>query len=115
MSDQLLGRLRQFVNDRDWEQFHDPKNLSMALAAEVGELLACFRWLTPPESEDVLQHEETSKRVLEELGDVAICLMMLCDRLGVSIEEVASEKLALNEARYPVDQARGRATKYSDL
>jgi NTP pyrophosphatase (non-canonical NTP hydrolase) len=115
MDESLIVRLREFVHLRDWEPFHTPKNLSMALASEAGELLACFRWLTPSESEVVLNDEVRAGPVLDELGDVGICLLMLCDRLGASLPELISRKIDANELRYPADKARGRSTKYTDL
>lgn len=113
--DEVIERLRQFVEARDWDQFHTPKNLSMGLAAETGELIACFQWLTAAESEQVLDDDVRANQVLDELGDVGIYLLMLCDRLGVALSEVVSRKIDINETRYPADKARGRATKYTHL
>ena len=111
----LKERLRTFAAERDWEQFHSPKNLSMALAAEAGELLELFQWLTEEESRALADSPDDLARVREELADILIYLVRLADKLGVDLEEAALEKIAANAERYPVDKARGKATKYSDL
>lgn len=113
MADRSIGdlqaRLREFAAARDWEQFHDPKNLTMALAGEVGELIQHFQWLTRDESRDVLRNETTADEVRDELADVAIYLLRLADVLGVDLLEVAFDKIARNEDRYPADAVKGRA------
>jgi NTP pyrophosphatase (non-canonical NTP hydrolase) len=109
----LRERLRAFVAERDWEQFHTPKNLSMALVAEAGELVEHFQWLTAEESDRL--GPEARAEVELEIADVLLFLLRLCDRLGVDPLEAAQRKLALNAQKYPVDKARGRATKYDKL
>lgn len=113
MRDRTIGdlqvRLREFAAARDWDQFHDPKNLTMALAGEVGELIEHFQWLTPTESRDVLSDEATADAVRDELADVAIYLSRLADVLGVDLLEAAFDKIERNEARYPADAVKGRA------
>lgn len=104
----LQARLRDFTRERDWEQFHNPKNLTMALAAEVGELLEIFQWLTPDQAADVMEGER-SDDVRDELADVTIYLLRLADVLGVDLANVARSKIAHNESRYPVSHVRGRA------
>lgn len=104
-------RIRSFAALREWEQFHTPKNLAMALAAEAGELLEVFQWLTVDESRNL--SAEGLADATEELADVAIYLLRLADVLGVPVLEAIAAKLAVNEERYPVEQARGNATKYS--
>lgn len=107
----LALRLREFVSARDWDQFHTPKNLAMALAGEVGELLAELQWLTPEESERVMADPESAARMRSELADVTIYLVRLSDVLGVDLIEAARAKLAESELRYDVENYRGSARK----
>ena len=109
----LHRRLNQFVAERDWEQFHYPKNVAMALAAEAGELLEHFLWLTPEESDNL--SPETRAEVELEVADVLFFLIRLCDRLDIDLLEAAEKKLAINEKKYPVEKAKGKATKYNKL
>lgn len=112
-ADDLTARVRAFAQDRDWEQFHTPKNLAMALAGEVGELLAELQWLTPEQSAAVMADPELGPRVRAELGDVTIYLVRLADVLGLDLVETALAKLAEAERRYPVEATRGSAAKRS--
>jgi NTP pyrophosphatase (non-canonical NTP hydrolase) len=98
---ELTERVRAFAQDRDWEQFHTPKNLAMALAGEVGELLAELQWLTPEQSAAVMADEDLGPRVRAEIGDVTIYLVRLADVLGIDLVEGALEKLADSARRYP--------------
>ena len=107
----LTGRVRAFATDRRWEQFHTPKNLSMALAGEVGELLAELQWLTPEQSRTVMADPELGPRVRAEIGDVMIYLTRLADVLGIDLIEAANDKLTDSARRYPVEAARGSAAK----
>ncbi|MEV1320397.1 nucleotide pyrophosphohydrolase [Micromonospora arborensis] len=109
--DDLTSRLREFAEERDWQQFHTPKNLAMALAGEVGELIAEFQWLTPEQSAAVMSDPDAGSRVRAEIGDVMIYLTRLADVLGVDLVEAALTKLEDSARRYPVDQARGSASK----
>ncbi|HET9042329.1 MAG TPA: nucleotide pyrophosphohydrolase [Burkholderiales bacterium] len=111
--DSLRDRLRAFIAERDWDQFHNPKNLAMALVAEAGELVEHFQWLTP-EQADALS-PETRAEVEHEIADVLIFLVELADRLKIDPLAAADRKLALNAQKYPVEKARGRATKYDKL
>jgi NTP pyrophosphatase (non-canonical NTP hydrolase) len=104
----LQARLRDFARERDWEQFHNPKNLAMALAAEVGELVEIFQWLTPEQAADVMESER-SDDVRDELADVLIYVARLADVVGVDLPAAADRKLAINDARYPAELVRGRA------
>ena len=110
--DQLRSRLRDFVRARDWEKFHAPKNLAMALTVEVAELLEHFQWLTPEESREL--PEKSRAAVEDEIGDVLIYLVRLCDELGVDAEAAAGRKLEKNELKYPAELVRGQAKKYTD-
>ncbi|MCO1594585.1 nucleotide pyrophosphohydrolase [Micromonospora sp. RHAY321] len=109
--DDLTGRVRAFAEERDWQQFHTPKNLAMALAGEVGELIAEFQWLTPEQSATVMSDRDAGARVKAEIGDVMIYLTRLADVLGVDLVEAALTKLEDSALRYPADQARGSAAK----
>ena len=111
--DELRARLDAFAVERDWAQFHNPKNLVMALSGEVGELTEHFQWLTPDESERL--PAGTLAEVELEIADVLLFLIRLADRLGVDPVQAAQRKLVLNAAKYPVDKARGNNRKYNEL
>jgi NTP pyrophosphatase (non-canonical NTP hydrolase) len=96
----LKSEIRAFADARDWEQFHTPKNLSMAVAGEAGELVAEFQWLTAEQSTRSNMSQEKLKEVELEIADVAIYLIRLADVLGVDVAEVVREKLAINESRF---------------
>ena len=111
----LSARLLAFARDRDWEQFHSPKNLSMALAGECGELLEHFQWLTGAQSTALAP--EKRRAVAHELADILIYLIRLCERLEIDPVAAAYEKIAINEHRYPAQKVRGdarRADEYVD-
>ncbi|PSK61655.1 hypothetical protein B0E53_06445 [Micromonospora sp. MH33] len=107
----LSARVRAFAEDRDWQQFHTPKNLAMALAGEVGELLAEFQWLTPEQAAMVMDDPEAAARVRAEIGDVMIYLTRLADVLGIDLVGAATAKLAEVAVRYPVELVKGSAAK----
>jgi NTP pyrophosphatase (non-canonical NTP hydrolase) len=109
----LRDQLRDFAAARDWEQFHSPKNLSMALAAEAGELLEAFLWLTEEQSRNL--EPKAHAAVSEEIADVLLYLVRLADQLGVDPVAAARNKLVENERKYPADKARGNARKYTEL
>lgn len=100
----LQQRLAEFAAARDWQRFHTPKNLVMALSGEVGELTALFQWLTPSESSSVLDDPASRAAVLDELADVTIYLARLADVLGVDLLAAAAAKIDRNESRFPVDR-----------
>jgi len=110
---QLRDSLRQFAAERDWDQFHSPKNLAMALAVEAAELLERFQWVTEEDSKRLPPAELALVR--EEMADVLNYLIRLADKLDVNLLEAAREKIALNAQKYPVDKSRGSAKKYSEL
>jgi NTP pyrophosphatase (non-canonical NTP hydrolase) len=109
----LRARLAQFAAERDWEQFHNPKNLAMALVAEAGELVEHFQWLTFEEARNL--PPDTREEVALEAADVLLYLVRLCDRLGIDLADAAQRKLAINARKYPVQASRGKATKYDKL
>jgi len=110
---QLRDALRQFAEEREWDQYHSPKNLASALAVEAAELLERFQWLTEDESRN-LPPVELAK-VREEMADVLNYLVRLADKLDVNLLEAARDKIKINALKYPVDKSRGSARKYSDL
>jgi NTP pyrophosphatase (non-canonical NTP hydrolase) len=112
---ELAERLRLFAAERDWEQFHTPKNLAMALTGEVGELVAELQWLTPEESRKVRDDPEAASRLRAELADVFIYLTRLADLLGVDLLEAAAEKLEESSRRYDAKSYRGSARKAPPL
>ncbi len=109
----LRSALDRFVAERDWDQFHTPKNLAMALIAEAAELLEHFQWLTAEQSRELTP--QTRAEVELEIADVLLFLLRLCDKLNIDPLQAAHKKLELNALKYPVDKARGRATKYDKL
>ncbi len=110
---EIRKRLAQFAQARNWDQFHNPKNLSMALAAEAAELLEIFQWLTDEQSKNIVNDEKEMALVKEEIADVFIYLVRLSDKLDIDIEKAVEEKIKLNEKKYPVELAKGNATKYN--
>jgi NTP pyrophosphatase (non-canonical NTP hydrolase) len=111
--ERLRVRLAAFAAERDWEQFHNPKNLAMAVAGEAGELLEHFQWLTFEQAAQL--PAATRAEVALEAADVLLFLVRLCDRLGIDLAGACEKKLALNARKYPVEKSRGRATKYNKL
>lgn len=107
----LQQALRRFAAERDWDQFHSPKNLAMALSVEAGELVEIFQWLTEAQSAEL--DPRTRAAVAEEIADVQIYLARLADRLDIDIPQVVDDKLALNARKYPADEVRGSAAKRS--
>lgn len=111
----LQQTLAEFAAERDWQQFHTPKNLAMALAGECGELLELFQWLTPEQSAEIMRDPASAARVREEVADVLAYLLRLADVLDVDLESALTSKIEANRRKYPVHLARGRAEKYTEL
>ena len=109
----LRDALRRFAEERDWDQFHSPKNLATALCVEAAELLEHFQWIDE-ESSRSLSAEQLEK-VREEMADVLLYLIRLADKLDVSLLDAAAKKILLNAQRYPVEKARGSSRKYREL
>lgn len=105
--DQILQRLRQFRDERDWKQFHNPKDLAVALSIEASELLEAFLWKAPEDADP--------EKVKEELADVLAYALLLSDAYGFDIRQIVLDKIERNEEKYPVDKARGSAKKYNEL
>ena len=111
--DELRHRVRRFVVERDWGQFHSPKNLAMALTVEASELLEIFQWLTEEESRNLAPQAKAA--AADEIADVLIYLLQLCHHLGVDPLAAARDKIAKNALKYPVESSRGNNKKYSEL
>lgn len=106
MKEKTIERIRKFTEDRDWDQFHSPANLAKSIVIEAAELLECFQW---NETEYDLQH------IKEELADVLVYSQNLLDKLKLDADEIVNMKMEQNEAKYPVDKAKGNAVKYTEL
>lgn len=106
MKEETKERIRKFTEDRDWDQFHGPANLAKSIIIEAAELLECFQW---SDTEYDLQH------VKEELADVIIYSQNLLDKLDLDVDEIVNMKMEQNEAKYPVEKAKGNAEKYTKL
>ena len=106
MEEKTIERIRKFTEDRDWDQFHSPANLAKSIVIEAAELLECFQW---SDTEYNLQH------IKEELADVLVYTQNLLDKLELDADEIVNMKMKQNEAKYPVDKAKGNATKYTEL
>ena len=106
MKQQTIDRIRKFSEDRDWDQFHSPANLAKSISIEANELLECFQW-----NEDNYDINE----VKEELADVLVYCRNMLDKLGLDEDEIVNDKMSQNEAKYPVEKAKGKADKYTKL
>jgi NTP pyrophosphatase (non-canonical NTP hydrolase) len=111
--DEIKHRLRAFCTERDWDQFHSPKNLAMALSVEAAELVEHFQWLT--EEQSAALPADRLAAVAQEIADVQIYLIRLADRLDIDLDAAVTAKLAVNEQKYPADKARGNALKYTEF
>jgi dCTP diphosphatase len=107
----LAQELRRFAAERDWVQFHSPKNLVMALTGEVGELAEVFQWVTEDQSRTAASDPRTAQAVRDELADVTLYLVRLADVLGVDLDEAVRHKLTVNAAKYPIETVRGSSRK----
>ena len=110
--DDLRNSIKMFISARDWEQFHSPKNLAMALNVEVAEIVEHFQWLTEKQSRNL--PPEKLAEIKEEIGDVMIYFTVLADKLGIDPVEAAKAKLKINEQKYPADVVRGSALKHTE-
>ena len=106
---------RTFSKERDWDQFHTPKNLVMALSVEASELCEIFQWLNEKESEAIMTDPKSAKKVRDELSDILYYLLRLSDTLSIDLEKAFWEKMEQNRKKYPVEKARGRSDKYTEL
>ena len=109
---EIQDKLAKFAEERDWDQFHSPKNLVMALTSEVGELTELFQWLTEGQS-SIKDDSSKTDEIRQEIADIFIYLLRLADKLDIDIEEAVREKIEINAKKYPIDLAKGNATKYN--
>lgn len=109
--DALITELRAFMREREWSTFHDPKNLSMLLASEAGELVSLLRWVPNAEADAYVRDPARREKVAHEVADAAIAVLLLCDRAGFDLVSIVREKLAVNARNYLVELARGRAER----
>lgn len=112
---ELKARVLTFVRERDWEQFHSPKNLSMALAAETGELMEHFLWATNEQSRSIAADPVKRGKIADELADVVIYALEFANITGLDVTAAIEAKMAANAKKYPVEKARGRSEKYDEL
>lgn len=110
--EELRLRISEFAHQRDWDQFHSPKNLAMALIVEAAELVEHFQWLTQAETRDL--PVDRLEAVGEELADILVYLVRIADRLGIDLLDATHRKMDVNGAKYPVDKARGNSKKYNE-
>ena len=111
----LQTRIKAFSEAREWDQFHTPKNLIMAATSEMGELAEVLQWKSDTEAHEFLQSQFGRARISEEIADVAIYLIRLCQKLDLDFVEILSTKIAQNDLKYPVDKSKGSSKKYTDL
>lgn len=109
----ISAELRKFAAERDWEQFHSPKNLASALVVEAAELLEIFQWMKEDESKNL--DEPALGKVKQEIADIQIYLLRLSDVMGINIPEAVKAKISENSAKYPINKAKGNSKKYDDL
>jgi dCTP diphosphatase len=109
----ILQKIRNFRDERDWMQFHNPKNLACSISIEAAELLELFQWKTPQESENLAK--EKKEELSHELADIAVYLFELCDILGIDLIKAMENKIDLNAAKYPVAKSKGSSAKYTEL
>ncbi|HLP01032.1 MAG TPA: nucleotide pyrophosphohydrolase [Opitutaceae bacterium] len=114
-----LGTLKQevlaFAQERDWEQFHSPKNLSMAIAAEAAELMEPLLWVTPEQSRAVMARPEKRAALQDELADIVVYCLEFANQTGIDLASAITAKMARNAQKYPVEKSRGRSEKYNEL
>jgi NTP pyrophosphatase (non-canonical NTP hydrolase) len=111
----LIKAVLAFRDERDWRQFHNPKDLAISICLEAAELLEPFQWKRPDEIADYLAESANRRRVADEMADVLILLVSMANVLGVNLVEAARAKLAENARKYPVERAKGNAKKYDEL
>jgi NTP pyrophosphatase (non-canonical NTP hydrolase) len=110
----IQKQLSDFADERDWDQFHNPKNLAMALSVEVSELIEIFQWLTPEQAEEIMDSSQ-SDHVKEEVADVMIYLLRLADKLDIDLESAVNDKIVQNGEKYPVNLSKGNADKSTNF
>lgn len=111
----IQQKLREFARERDWEQFHTPKNVAIALSVEASELLEIFQWMSDQQVINVKSDIKTMEKISHEVADVMLYLLRFADVLSLDLNEIIENKIKLNEIKYPIEKSRGTAKKYTDL
>lgn len=111
--DQIKQRLKEFAEARDWDKYHSPKNLASAISVEAAELLEIFQWLSEEESRNI--DLKTKTKVEHEIADVFLYLLRLADKLDINLLQVAEQKIAINDTKYPIELSKGNAKKYTEF
>tara|TARA_A100001011_G_scaffold370870_1_gene427637 strand:+ start:116 stop:466 length:351 start_codon:yes stop_codon:yes gene_type:complete len=111
--DDLINKLRVFSNERDWDQFHSPKNLIMALTSEVGELSDIFQWLSEEQSKIENIDSKSLEKTKEEIADVFLYILRIADKLNIDLEREAVKKIRINAEKYPIELSKGNSVKYN--
>lgn len=114
MNKRVEDQIIEFIKERNWEQFHTPKNLSIAIGAEVGELLECFQWKTDKEIDDMIDTNDT-QAVADEIADIYTYLISLCRSMNINLDEAVINKLGKNNQKYPIEKSFGNSKKYTEL
>ena len=109
--DSVMKDIRGFVEEREWQEFHDPKNLAMAVASEAGELIAEYRWIPNTDADRFTASEDNHRRISAEAADVGIALLLFCDRIGLDLFQAIEAKMEVNRRNYPMEQSRGHAER----
>ena len=112
--EEIQNKLAVFAEEREWDQFHSPKNISMALAVEAGELLEIFQWMTESDSMLATSDSKLRGRIEEEIADIQINLLRLADKLSVDVESAVNRKIESNAQKYPIDRFKGSSRKYNE-
>jgi dCTP diphosphatase len=110
---ELKTKIKSFIEERDWQQFHSPKNMSMNIATEAAELMELFLWVDCNQSKDEFEKKQTD--IEQEIADVAIAVFNFCARMNIDLTQAIEEKMKLNGQRYPVEKAKGNTKKYTEL
>jgi dCTP diphosphatase len=113
--EKIMNEIRTFSKDRDWDQYHSVKNLTMALSVECSELVEIFQWLSEKESNEIAKNEQLIPKVRDEVADILIYLFRITDHLNIDIEEAIFSKMKKNALKYPVELARGNSKKYDEF
>ncbi|MDU1910443.1 nucleotide pyrophosphohydrolase [Fusobacterium sp.] len=108
--DKINEIIKKFRDDREWSQFHNPKDLAISLSIEAAELLECFQWKSSSEAEKINYQD-----IKYEMADVGVYLLLMCDKMGINLLDAIEEKMKLNEKKYPVEKAKGCSKKYNEL
>lgn len=113
-AEKLLSEINTFIKERDWEQFHSVKNLTMALSVESSELMEIFQWMSEADSNVVKNDQQKMVKIQDELADIFVYLLRIADRTGVDLENAVYHKMKKNIEKYPVEKARGNSKKYNE-